>query len=319
MSVRSLRSDRRPSAPRSRRLVAALVALGLALGATACSDDGGDDDASDDTTTTEATDTEGSEGEGEGEGEADGPLRILVSNDDGYSAEGIDAVVEGLTGLDDVEVTVVAPLEQKSGSGGTYTDGEVATSEVETASGYPATAVDGFPADAVTTALEDMGLEPHVVVSGINEGQNIGQLVDVSGTVGAARAAVAGGIPSLAVSSGLEGYDYAAAVPLVLDWVEERREALLAGEAPVEVASMNVPSCTEGELRGLVEVPVATTGEFLDPQDCTSTLEDPADDTEAFLNGFASLTIVPDEPETPPSPVTTVPGAEGSTSTTAAG
>ncbi len=158
------------------------------------------------------------------------------------------------------------------------------------------------------------------MVSGINEGQNVGQLVDVSGTVGAARAGVAGGVPSLAVSSGTETYDYAAAVPIVLDWIEERRDDLLAGEAPLEVASINVPSCTEGEVRGVVEVPVATAGEFLDPQDCTSTLEDPADDTEAFLNGFASLTIVPDEPDTPPSPATTTTAAAGAdTPTTAAG
>ena len=44
------------------------------------------------------------------EGEAE-PLQILVSNDDGYAAEGIDALVEGLEGIDGVEVTVVAPLE----------------------------------------------------------------------------------------------------------------------------------------------------------------------------------------------------------------
>lgn len=314
MSIHSARTSR----PTARRVVVGLVALGLAFGVTACSDDGGDDDASDTgSSTTEATDTEGTEGEGEDE--ADGPLRILVSNDDGYSAAGIDAVVEGLTGLDDVEVTVVAPLEQRSGTGGTYTDGDVATSDVETASGYPATAVDGFPADAVNIGLDELGIEFHLVVTGINEGQNVGQLVDVSGTVGAARAGVAGGVPSLAVSSGLEGHDYAAAVPLVLDWVEERRDDLLAGEAPLEVASMNVPSCTEGEVRGVVEVPVASTGEFLDPQDCTSTLEDPADDTEAFLNGFASLTIVPDEPDTPPTPATTAPDGADTTTTTAAG
>lgn len=317
MSIRSSRAH----GLLDRRLLAAIVALLLALGATACSDD---DDSGDDgggTTTEAAESDEGDEGDedgedGGGEGET---LEILVSNDDGYAAEGIDALVEGLTGLEDVEVTVVAPLDQRSGSGGTFTDGEVATSEVETASGYPATAVDGFPADSVRVALEEMDLDPDVLITGINEGQNIGQLVDVSGTVGAARAGVARDVPALAVSSGLEGHDYEAAVPLVLDWVEENRDALLAGDAPVEVTNLNVPSCSAGEVRGLVEVPVATAGDFLDPQDCTSTVEDPSDDTEAFINGFAALSVVPDEPDTPPTPVTTAPESVDATTTTTAG
>ncbi|WCO65580.1 5'/3'-nucleotidase SurE [Iamia majanohamensis] len=283
--------------PLGGRALAALVVLVLLLGASACGgdDDGSDPDESGTTTTAEAT-------EGGGE-EAAGGLSVLVTNDDGYDSEGIDAVVTALEGLDGVTVDVVAPLEQQSGQGGTYTEGAVETQEEETASGTEAVAVDGYPADAVRVALEDLGLEPDLVVSGINEGQNLGPLVDISGTVGAARAAVAAGVPALALSGGLMDFDAEAGVPFLLDWVEENREALEAGDAPVEVVSINIPSCTEGEVRGLEEVPVGTDGsQAIVEQDCTSTLEDPADDLEAFNNGFATLTVLPDDPATPYQP-----------------
>ena len=62
----------------------------------------------------------------------------------------------------------------------------------QTASGYEARAVEGFPADTIRVAFDELGLTPDLVVSGINEGQNLGPVVDLSGTVGAARAAVRG-------------------------------------------------------------------------------------------------------------------------------
>ncbi len=88
----------------------------------------------------------------------------------------------------------------------------------------------------------------------------------------------------------------------MLDWIAEARAALAAGEADVEVTSINVPSCAEGEVRGLEEVPPATDGEAIAEQDCASTLEDPADDVEAFNTGFATLTVLPDDPATPYQP-----------------
>ena len=66
---------------------------------------------------------------------------------------------------------------------------------------------------------------------------------------------------------------------------------------PVDaVANLNVPTCDTGEQRGLVEVSSATTGNVLDPSDCTSTVEGPTDDVVALANGFAALTEVPVEP-----------------------
>ncbi len=282
---------RQRSAALTLAIVLSIGSAGL-LGACGSSGDG---DASD-TTAPKAAETTTTAAEVE-------PLEVLVSNDDGYGADGMDMLVTALQTLDDVEITVVAPLTQQSGQGGKTTEGELNVTDVETKSGYPAKAVEGFPADAVNVAFEELGVEPDVVITGINEGQNVGPLVDVSGTVGAARAGVAHGVPALATSQGTESFDYESAIPFILDWVTENRDALQAGEVPVEVVSMNFPTCETGEIRGLLEVEVGPSTEgALDAQDCESTVPeaDLATDVEAFLNGFVSFTEVPAEPATPP-------------------
>jgi 5'-nucleotidase len=270
------------------------VALVLALFGAACS--GGDDSADTaDTTTTEATTTTA----------AAEVLTILVSNDDGVDAPGIDAVVRALSELPDTEVIVVAPLENQSGSGSKTTEGELAVTEEQTASGVPATAVAGFPADAVNWAL-DGGIEetPDLVVSGVNSGQNLGAVGDtLSGTIGAARAGAAKGIPALASSTAIsEQADYDLAATYVVDWVEENRAALLAGELTGDnllLQSINIPVCTAGEIRGVIEVPMSTsTDNAIADQDCTSTLEDPADDIIGFNNGFVVITDLTLQPRT---------------------
>ncbi len=226
----------------------------------------------------------------------DETLQVLVTNDDGVAAAGINALVEGLLGVSGVEVTVVAPAEDQSGTGGKTTTGELVATDAQTSGGYPATAIAGFPADSVNWALDGgIDVTPDVVMSGVNAGQNIGPLTELSGTVGAARAAVAKGIPALAVSQGLgDPPDFARGVEYALDWLDQNRAALATGEAPVEVVSINVPTCTTGEVRDIVDVPTATDeGRDLVAVDCESTLTKPIDDVEAFTNGFASESVVP--------------------------
>jgi 5'-nucleotidase len=245
------------------------------------------------TTTTESTSTTAAGAAADGEA-----LQIVVTNDDGFAADGIDTLVSALTAVDGVEVTVVAPATDMTGQGGNTTDGPLTATEGTTKGGYAATAVQGFPADTVRYAVEDLALEPDLVISGINNGQNLGPVVDVSGTVGAARAAVREGIPALAVSQGLgDPPDYAAAAELVVAWLEQNREALVAGELPADVViNLNVPSCTGGELRGTLDVTSATTGDSLAPSNCASTGEGYTDDVTAFANGYATLAEVAIEP-----------------------
>jgi 5'-nucleotidase len=273
-----------------RRGVRALVVAGVlvvaALLAAGC---GGDDDdgAAPQSGERETTTTAPAE-----------PLAILVTNDDGVGAEGIDVLVEALRAVDGVEVTVVAPSEQQSGTGGSVTEGPVETNEATTASGYEARAVDGFPADTIRVAFDELALTPDLVVSGINEGQNLGPVVDLSGTIGAARAAARRGVPALAVSQGLgQDLDYDVAAGLVVDWVTGYADALRAGDVSADlVNNLNVPTCDTGELRGQVEVASATGGNPLSTSDCTSTAEGAPDDVTAFTNGYATLTEVPLEP-----------------------
>jgi 5'-nucleotidase len=65
-------------------------------------------------------------------------LRVLVTNDDGYAAPGIDAVVQALRALPRTSVVVVAPATNESGIGGKTTPGTITASAARTASGYPA-------------------------------------------------------------------------------------------------------------------------------------------------------------------------------------
>jgi 5'-nucleotidase len=224
-------------------------------------------------------------------------LRILVTNDDGVGAPGIDALVQGLRRLDRVRITVVAPAANQSGTGDRTTPGALTTEQATTTNGYPAVAVQGFPADTVNFAL-DGGIPdtPHLVASGINAGQNLGPVVNISGTVGAARTAVRRGVPAVAISQGIgDPPDYASGVREAVRWVKDHRKALTkkAAKPPADVANLNVPTCPTGKVRGLVEVPSATTGDAGAASDCTSKLKKPADDVIAFTNGYASLSNVP--------------------------
>ncbi len=266
--------------------------LGLALAVTGCSDDP----------------QTGTGGTG-GVGGSDTVLRILVTNDDGFDAPGLDAVVEALKDDPRNEVVVSAPLVNQSGSGDmtTPTPPPLEATDVMTASGYPATAVDGFPADSVIYALENLYSDdlPHVVLSGINAGQNVGNVAggiisQISGTVGAAKTAACLGVPALASSQGEgETLDFPSGLTAVLTWLESNRAALLAGEVPLDdITSINIPSCDGmGEIRGSLEVPLATTqseDNFPNgPQNCESMLEDPTDDVQAFFNGYIAITPVP--------------------------
>jgi 5'-nucleotidase len=262
-----------PTPPR----VAVLLAFVAALVVPACSDD-------DSGSTTPDT------------GASDEPLEILVTNDDGVGAIGIDLLVEGLRELPNTDVTVYAPADDQTGAGNTTSTGRVSTFETETQSGYPAVAVEGTPADSVNVALDE-DVEPDLVVSGINEGQNLSFLAEeVSGTVGAARAGARRGITALAVSQGLgEPPDYDAGVRQAVTWVGDRQARLADGEEPVELVSINVPTCATGSVRGIVEVPLAAEvgGSTFEGTNCAAGTNETSNDVEAFINGYATLTVLP--------------------------
>lgn len=263
-------------------LLAILASLALVVAAGCSSDDGSGENADGgaESSTTAAPSTS----------EAPKPT-VLVTNDDGVGAEGIDALVNALVERGDVEVVVVAPAENQSGSGGKTTEGELSVTDAQTASGHPAKAVDGFPADSVRWALGEGGIEADLVISGINDGQNVGPLVNLSGTVGAARQAAQLGVPALATSQGFgDPADFPSGVEAAMAWLDDHFEALVAGDLGTDtVPSINIPTCTTGEVQGVVDVPVAVDSDVdLTVVDCTSTAE-PTDDVTAFVNGWGSV------------------------------
>ncbi len=225
-------------------------------------------------------------------------LSILVTNDDGVGAPGINAVVQGLVALPHTKVTVVAPLTNQSGTGGKTTPGTLVATKATTAAGYPAWAVHGYPADTITWAINRHGISfrPDLVVSGINFGQNIGPLAEGSGTVGAAQAAVSRGIPALAASQGVDnglGPDFSEGVKQVDAWIANHRTALVehAFGTVVPSGNLNVPTCAGGSVRGPVNAPLATsiTGVNIGTVNCASTLTSFSNDVEAFVNGYAVI------------------------------
>jgi len=222
------------------------------------------------------------------------PLQVLVTNDDGYSAPGIDAVVQALRTVPGVQVTVVAPATNQSGAGGKTTPGGVTASAGLTASGYPATAVNGYPADSVNYALSVMHLNPDVVISGINAGQNLAIALPLSGTIGAARVAATHHIPALAASQGGFGptYDWASGSSAVLAWLDEFRLGEVGPPFQV-VDNLNIPTCTSGSIRGTLDLPASTAlnGRPYDPSNCNSTATPSSftDDLDGFLNGYITL------------------------------
>jgi 5'-nucleotidase len=236
-------------------------------------------------------------------------LRILVTNDDGVGAPGIDATVKALTALPDTKVTVVAPLTNQSGTGAKVTPGALTVTNATTASGYPAKAVAGFPADTIIWAIDDHGISqrPNLVVSGINFGENIGPLAGLSGTVGAAETALARGIPALAVSQGVDNGqspNFSQGAKYLVAWVQSHRKVLLSakkGTASSTNGNLNVPTCASGNVRGPVRVALATSlsGYSISTVNCLDTTTKPTSDVQAFVEGFASISGL--HPANPPS------------------
>jgi 5'-nucleotidase len=129
--------------------------------------------------------------------------QILLTNDDGIQSPGLWAAAEALSDLG--YVTVAAPREQSSGMGRSLplaSDGSIRAETLNVrGKDWTVYAVGGTPAQAVLHGvLEISSRRPDLVVSGINYGENVGDGVSISGTVGAALEGAGLGIPALAVS-----------------------------------------------------------------------------------------------------------------------
>lgn len=179
---------------------------------------------------------------------AEGPLAILVTNDDGIEAPGIAALVEALRPLG--TVTVAAPDGGRSGaSHGVTSDRPVVVRE-SVRDGLLWYAIDALPATCVRLAVEKLlARPPDIVVSGINRGENLGTVTFYSATVGAAREAVFLGLPAIAVNLvASRGMDYRTAGEVTAAIV---RAAGRRGIAEGTLLNVNVPPLPRERLEGL--------------------------------------------------------------------
>src|SRR5260370_12850471 len=120
---------------------------------------------------------------------------ILLTNDDGYQAEGLRALAAALEGF--ATVSIVAPSREQSGTAQSLTLRQPIVCNKIAGREW---AIDGTPADCVIVALHKLLPEkPDMVISGINHGANLGENVYYSGTVGAAREGALHHIPSVAI------------------------------------------------------------------------------------------------------------------------
>ena len=130
------------------------------------------------------------------------PLRIMVTNDDGVAGEGISVLVDALAKVPNVEVDVIAPKDDKSGSGDTVTPGPLTATDAALVGGHPAKAVDGFPADTVIYGVRAgrLGAEAEPRRLRHQQGSEHRPGHPALGTVGAALTAAKAGVPAVAVS-----------------------------------------------------------------------------------------------------------------------
>jgi 5'-nucleotidase len=172
-------------------------------------------------------------------------MRILLSNDDGYRARGINCLAEALAPLG--EVHVVAPERDHSGASNSLTlNLPVRPKTADNGFVY----VDGTPTDCVHLAITGLlDEEPDVVVSGINSGPNLGDDVIYSGTVAAAMEGRFLGLPAIAVSLVSDGgnhYETAARV------VTAVLSSMVSSPIPADtILNINVPDVPLAKLEGL--------------------------------------------------------------------
>ncbi|MEL6151305.1 MAG: 5'/3'-nucleotidase SurE [Chloroflexota bacterium] len=128
----------------------------------------------------------------------DRPL-IMFTNDDGIASPGLWTVAQAFADL--AEVLIVAPMKQQSGTGRSLPNDTTGAVIAQEGKPLPAFAVDGTPAQAVQHGVMEIAMrKPSLIISGINYGENTGNGVTISGTVGAAFEAASFGIPAIAVS-----------------------------------------------------------------------------------------------------------------------
>ena len=179
-------------------------------------------------------------------------MRVLLTNDDGIEADGLQTLRRALLRVPDIELVVIAPDGNRSAMARSITTRRpLWVAETPFADGSVGYATDGTPVDCVRLASLGLveGFSADLVISGINHGANLGDDITYSGTVAAALEGVVLGLPAIAVSqqSGARALDYRfdggfgfdVAAAFVARWVERIEEVKLPDRTLINV---NVPA-----------------------------------------------------------------------------
>ena len=236
---------------------------------------------------------------------AAGSFTILLTNDDGYDAPGLKAMIEAFRSAGDLYVA--APAVEQSGKGHSIitTREPIFVNERKQPNGFTWYAVEAPPATCARLAIEALlPRRPDIVISGINRGDNLGiASIYLSGTVGAAQEAAMVGIPAIAVSmQGNKDEDYAATAAYMRELVEQLREGNLL--KPGLFLNVNAPS---GERKGVLLTRLSSkpSKEKFERRESPSRriyywsayrppergdVNEEGTDTWAFLHGYVSVT-----------------------------
>ncbi len=184
-------------------------------------------------------------------------MRILLTNDDGIYAKGLRTLIERL--CKEHELYVIAPsVEQSAKSHSITMHHPIMVKAVDLYENVAAAyAIGGTPADCVKIAIEELlDVKPDIVVSGINDGPNLGNDIIYSGTVAAAVEGSFYDVNSVAVSlSGRNNTDFTAAA----DFIADNLQAFSEMDLPVDTAiNVNVPCIPAEDIKGTKVTSVGT-------------------------------------------------------------
>ena len=182
---------------------------------------------------------------------------ILLTNDDGFDAVGLKALIEALTPL--AKITVVAPARNKSACGHSLTLEKPLRMICVEDDFYKID--DGTPTDCVFISISNLfkdGYKPDLVISGINIGANMGEDITYSGTAAGAMEAVIHGIPAIAISQVCNdncqdiknGWDFALAKEVIIELATK----ILTNNFPLDerkFLNVNIPAIKPQECNGI--------------------------------------------------------------------
>ncbi|HHS49655.1 MAG TPA: 5'/3'-nucleotidase SurE [candidate division Zixibacteria bacterium] len=232
-------------------------------------------------------------------------MAILVTNDDGIYAPGLEALAAAMSEID--EVFVIAPDREQSAVGHAITlSSPLRITHIERECGFTGYATSGTPADAVKLGIKSLMQDlPDLVISGINLGANVGASLIYSGTVSAATEGCLLGVPSIAISldSRTDGHwETAAEFAKII-----ARDVLAKGLPEGILLNVNVPDLPRSDVKGVMITSQGKTNfndffeERMDPRGqryywmCGTLVADDErrdHDVRALADGYISVTPV---------------------------